>query len=164
MIDTATAPGSVRPIPEGYHSMTPAVIVQDAAAAIEFYKRAFGAEEVFRMASPDGTKIWHAELKIGDSLLMLGDEMPEMGAVSPKTLGGTGSSIHLYVEDADAVVQRAVAAGATITMPLEDAFWGDRYGKIADPFGHSWGIATHQEDVSEEEMARRVQAFTANCS
>jgi uncharacterized glyoxalase superfamily protein PhnB len=161
MTDTASAARKVRPIPEGYHSLTPGLVVHNAAEAIEFYKRAFGARELARMPTPDGQKVWHAELQIGDSRLMLGDEMPGMGSRSPKSLGGTASSIHLYVEDADAAVERAVEAGATVTMPLEDAFWGDRYGQVTDPFGHSWGIATRREELSEAEMARRAEQFAA---
>ena len=162
MTDTATAAQVVRPIPEGYHTLNPTLVVRNGAEAIEFYKRAFGAQELGRMTSPDGKAIWHAELQIGDSRLMLSDEFPEMSdSHSPKTLGGTASSIHLYVEDADAVFQRAVDAGAAVSMPLMDAFWGDRYGKVTDPFGHSWGIATRKEEVSEEEMHRRMQAHSS---
>ena len=162
MTDTATAVRSARPVPEGYHSLTPGLIVDNAAQAIEFYKRAFGARELGRMTAPDGQRVWHAELQIGDSRLMLGDEFPDMGDCrSPKSIGGTASTVHLYVEDADAVFQRAVEAGATVTQPLMDAFWGDRYGKVTDPFGHQWGIATRQEEVSEEEMHRRIQAHSA---
>ncbi|MBI3970088.1 MAG: VOC family protein [Chloroflexi bacterium] len=162
MTDTATAARRVRPIPEGYHSLTPALVVHNAAEAIEFYKRAFGAQELGRMPAPDGRRIWHAELQIGDSRLMLSDEFPDIDeSRSPKALGGTASSLHLYVEDADAAFQRAVDAGATVSMSLVDAFWGDRYGKVTDPFGHQWGIATRQEEVSEEEMQRRAQAFAA---
>ena len=152
----------VRPIPEGYHTVTPTLVVNGAAEAIEFYTRAFGAVELFRMPAPDGQKLWHAEIQIGDSRLMLSDEFPEMcGTRSPKTLGGTPVGIYLYVEDADAVVQRAVNAGATVVMPLTDMFWGDRFGTILDPFGHQWSIATHVEDVSGEEIARRA---TQACS
>jgi uncharacterized glyoxalase superfamily protein PhnB len=145
------------PIPHGFHSVTPSLTVNNAAEAIEFYKRAFGAQELYRMAAPDGSGIWHAELKIGDSHVMLNDEFPNMGTSrAPKSLGATTVNLHLYVEDADAVFQRAVEAGATVSMPLMDAFWGDRYGTVTDPYGHSWGIATHIEDVSEEEMMRRA--------
>ena len=162
MTGTAAAARSARPVPEGYHSLTPGLVVDNAAEAIEFYKRAFGARELGRMTAPDGQRIWHAELQIGDSRLMLGDEFPEMGEYrSPKSLGGTTASIHIYVDDADAVFQRAVDAGATATMPPTDAFWGDRYGKVTDPFGHQWGIATRQEEVSDEEMRRRAEAFAA---
>ena len=159
---TDTTARGVRPIPEGYHSLTPALVVRNAAEAIAFYQRAFGARELSRMAAPDGQRIWHAELQIGDSRLMLSDEFPEMSdARAPPSLGGTAVSLHLYVEDADAVFQRALEAGATVSMPLADAFWGDRYGKVTDPFGHVWGIATHKEDVSEAELRRRVEAFSA---
>ena len=164
MTQIASSAQAVRPIPGGYHTLTPALIVHNAAEAIEFYKRAFGAQELGRMAAPDGQRVWHAELQIGDSRLMLGDEFPDMGDCrAPTSLGGTATSLHLYVEDADAVFQRAVDAGATVSMPLMDAFWGDRYGKLIDPFGHQWGIATRQEEVSEEEMARRAQAFAGEC-
>jgi PhnB protein len=162
MTVTAADARGVRPIPEGYHSLTPGLVVDNAAEAIEFYKRAFGARELFRMAAPDGQKVWHAELQIGDSRLMLGDECPEMSDTrAPKSLGGTASSLHIYVEDADAAFQRAVEAGATVSMPLMDAFWGDRYGRVTDPFGHVWGILTHQEDVSDEEVQRRARACAA---
>ena len=162
MTETAGTAQSVRPIPEGYHSVTPALIVDNAAEAIEFYKRAFGAQELGRMPAPDGQRIWHAELQIGDSRLMLSDEFPDMSeSRAPKSLGGTASSLHIYVEDADAVFQRAVDAGGTVLMPLGDVFWGDRYGMLSDPFGHHWGIATHREDVSDEEMHRRAQAFAS---
>ena len=160
MTVTASAARSTRPVPEGYHSLTPGLVVHNAAEAIEFYKRAFGAQELGRMSAPDGQTVWHAELQIGDSRLMLGDECPDMADVrAPKSLGGTASSLHIYVEDADAVFQRAVEAGATVTMPPMDAFWGDRYGKVNDPFGHQWGIATRQEEVSDEEMQRRAEAY-----
>ena len=162
MTQATSAARNVQPIPEGYHSLTPALIVHNAAAAIEFYKRAFGAQELARMPAPDGPHIWHAELQIGDSRLMLGDEFPEMGECrAPTSLGGTATSLHLYVEDADAVFQRAVEAGATVSMPLTDTFWGDRYGKVTDPFGHQWGIAMRQEEVSDEEMQRRAEAYAA---
>jgi uncharacterized glyoxalase superfamily protein PhnB len=162
MADKAAAAGSVRPIPEGYHTLTPSLTVHNASEAIEFYKRAFGAQELARAPAPDGRRIWHAELKIGDSRLMLNDEFPEMGGGrGPRSLGGTPTSLHLYVEDADAVFKRAVEAGAKVSMPLMDAFWGDRYGKVTDPFGHEWGIATHKEDVSEKEQRRRAEAFAA---
>ncbi len=165
MTVSAPAKPGVRPIPEGYHSLTPTLIVNDAAAAIEFYTRAFGAVELYRMPAPDGQKLWHAEIQIGDSRVMLGDEFPEMGDVrSPASLGGSPVGLHLYVEDADAAVQRAVEAGATVTMPLMDTFWGDRYAKLTDPFGHRWSIAAHVEDVSEEEMRRRAEAFASQCS
>ncbi|HBI42738.1 MAG TPA: glyoxalase [Planctomycetales bacterium] len=145
--------GKVKPIPEGYHSVTPYLIVNGGAAAIEFYKKAFGATEVMRLPGPDG-KVGHAEIRIGDSVIMLADEHPEMGAKSPHTIGGTPVSILLYVEDVDAVVRQAVAAGAKITRPVEDKFYGDRMGGLDDPFGHVWYVATHTKDVTPEEMKK----------
>ena len=147
----------VKPIPEGYHSATPYLIVKDAARAIEFYKRAFGATELLRMPAPGG-KIGHAEIKIGDSPIMLADEAPDMGALSPETLGGTPVSILLYVEDVDAVFNQAIAAGAKVQRPVKDQFYGDRTGGVTDPFGHVWYVATHKEDVSPEEMRKRAAA------
>jgi PhnB protein len=147
----------VKPIPEGYHSATPYLIVKDAARAIEFYKRAFGATELLRMAAPGG-KIGHAEIKIGDSPIMLADEVPDMGALSPESLGGTPVSILLYVEDVDAVFNQAIAAGAKVQRPVKDQFYGDRSGGVTDPFGHVWYVATHKEDVSPEEMRKRAAA------
>ncbi|MFI5018662.1 MAG: VOC family protein, partial [Dongiales bacterium] len=135
----------VKPIPDGFHSLSPHLTVADAAAAIEFYKKAFGATEMGRMPAPDGKRVMHAMLRIGDSSLMLNDEFPEWSAErGPKSLGGTPVTIHLYVEDCGAVYKRAVAAGATATMPPSDMFWGDRYGRLTDPYGHIWSIATHQ--------------------
>jgi PhnB protein len=151
----------VKPVPDGYHTVTPHLVVRGATRAIDFYKRAFGAEELGRMPGPDGKSIVHAEIKIGDSILFLADEFPDMGARSPQQLGGTPCVINLYVEDVDAVFNRAVAAGAQASMPPADMFWGDRYGKLTDPFGHEWSVATHQEDVPPEEMTRRAQAFFA---
>jgi PhnB protein len=148
-------------IPEGYHSITPYLVVKDAAQAIEFYKRAFGAQEVARMAGPGGKGIMHAEIKIGDSHVMLSDEMPGTGATSPQSLGGTTCSLFLYVPDVDSTYRQAVSAGATSTMPVSDQFWGDRFGKLADPFGHQWALATHKEDVSPQEMKKRSDAFFA---
>ena len=145
---------SVKPIPEGYHSISPYLVIKNAAAAIEFYKKAFGAKERGRMPGPDG-RIMHAELQMGDSVVMLCDEMPEYGKRSPQTLGGTPVSLFLYVPDVDASFQQAVAAGARSTMPVADMFWGDRFGKLADPFGHEWSIATHKEDLTPEEIERR---------
>jgi PhnB protein len=147
---------AVKPVPEGYHTITPSLISKNAAQAIEFYKKAFGAVERSRMPMPDG-KIGHAELKIGDSIFFIADEFPGMGAVAPTSMGGF--YLFLYVEDVDAVFNRAVAAGAQVTMPVQDQFWGDRFGKVSDPFGYQWGIATHKEDVSPEEMDRRSKAF-----
>ena len=150
---------TVKAIPEGCRSVTPHLVVRGAARAIEFYRRAFGAEEAMRIPSRDGQKVMHAELRIGDSLVFLNDEFPEMGARAPESLGGTPVTLHLYVQDADAVFARAVAAGARPLMPLQDMFWGDRYGKLADPFGHEWAIATHKEDLTPEEIGKRVAAL-----
>ena len=154
---------AVKPIPEGYHSVTPYLAVPDAAEAIEFYKRAFGARERVRMPTPDG-KIAHAELEIGDSLIMLSDPFPQSQAKPPSELGGTTGGVFLYVEDADAAFQQATDAGATVSMPLENMFWGDRFGSLMDPFGHHWSIATHIEDLTEEEIAERGQAAMASMS
>ncbi|HUB79432.1 MAG TPA: VOC family protein [Bryobacteraceae bacterium] len=153
----------VQPIPHGYHAVTPYLVVNDAAKAIEFYKRAFGAKELSRMQGPPG-KIGHAELQIGDSIIMLADEMPQMDTKSPQALGGTTAGLFLYVQDVDAAFQKAVGAGAKETMPLADMFWGDRYGRLMDPFGHSWSIATHKEDVAPEEMEKRMHAEMAKRS
>ena len=145
---------AVKPIPDGYHSVTPYLIVSGAAAAIDFYKRAFGATELLRMPGPGG-KVMHAEVKIGDSPVMLADEMPEMGHRGPQALGGTPVSIMLYVQDADKVFNQAVAAGAKVMRPLQDQFYGDRSGTITDPYGHVWTIGTHKEDLTPEEIDRR---------
>jgi len=150
----------VKPIPEGYHAVTPYLVVHDAARAIEFYKRAFDATEVNRMDGPQG-KIGHAELKIGDSILMLSDEMPGGVNRSPQSLGGSAVSIFLYVKDVDSAFQKAVNAGAKVDKPLENMFWGDRFGRLTDPFGHSWALATHKEDVAPAEMQKRMQAAMA---
>ncbi len=147
----------VKPIPEGYHTATPYLIVKDAARAIEFYKKAFGATELMRMADASG-KIGHAEIKIGDSPIMLADEVPGMGYRSPESLGGSPVSILLYVEDVDAVFNQAVAAGAKVERPVKDQFYGGRTGGVTDPFGHVWYIATHKEDVSPEELQKRAAA------
>jgi PhnB protein len=147
----------VKPIPEGYHTVTPYLIVNGAAKAIEFYTRAFGAVEIERMEDPSG-KVHHAEISIGDSRLMLADEHPEVGALCPETVGGSPVGIHVYVEDVDAVVAAAVAAGARLTRPVVDQFYGDRIGGITDPFGHRWHIATHQEDLTMDEVRRRAAA------
>lgn len=151
--------GKVKPIPDKYHSITPYLIIKGAAAAIDFYKQAFGAVELFRMPQPDG-RIGHAELKIGDSVIMLADEYPEMQIVGPKTLGNSSVGILLYVDDADAVFGKALSLGASVNKPLTDQFYGDRSGTVVDPFGHKWTIATHKEDVSEEEMQRRLAALS----
>ena len=154
---------AVKPIPEGYHTVTPYLAVDDAVEAIEYYKKAFGATERARMEAPNG-KIGHAELEIGDSLVMLSDPFPQATTRTPKELGGTSASVFLYVEDVDAVVKQAVEAGATVTMEVADQFWGDRFGSVTDPFGHSWSIATHVEDVPPEEMAERAKAAMAAMS
>ncbi|HEV8652573.1 MAG TPA: VOC family protein [Actinomycetes bacterium] len=148
----------VKPIPEGYPQVTPYLYVEGASAAIEFYGKVFGATERMRMPGPDGT-IGHAELQFGDSLVMVADEFPEMGARSPKAVGGTPVTLSVYVEDADGVFDRAVKAGATALRPVEDQFYGDRSGQFEDPFGHRWSVATHVEDVPPEEMARRAAAM-----
>jgi PhnB protein len=146
---------TAKPIPDGYHSVTPYLYVKGAARAIEFYKRAFSAVERMRINQPDG-RVGHAEIQIGDSIIMLADEFPEMDARSPQSLGGSPVSIHLYVEDADAVLGQAVAAGAEVKRPMGDQFYGDRLGGIEDPFGHTWWISTHKEDLSPEEIERRA--------
>lgn len=148
---------AAKPVPEGYHTVSPYLAIRDAAKAIEFYKQAFGAQERYRMPGPDG-KLMHAELQIGDSTVMLSDEFPEMGAVSPQSLNGTTVGIFLCVEDVDAVFKKAVGSGAKVLMPVADMFWGDRFGKVADPFGHQWQIATHKEDLTPEEMAKSPEA------
>ncbi|CAN5890225.1 Dot/Icm type IV secretion system effector PhnB [soil metagenome] len=148
---------NVKPIPEGYHSVTPYLIINGAADAIEFYKKAFGATELFRMPQPDG-KVGHAEIKIGDSPIMLSDEHPEMGYTSPTTLGGTPVSIMIYVDDVDTIFKQAIAAGGEQQKPVQDQFYGDRSGSLKDPFGHVWHVATHVEDVSPEEIEKRASA------
>jgi PhnB protein len=148
---------AVKAVPEGYHTATPYLIVDGAATALEFYRKAFGATERMRFAAPGG-KIGHAEITIGNSAIMLADEHPEMGYRGPQAIGGTPVSIHLYVENVDEVFPRAVAAGATALRPVADQFYGDRSGTLRDPFGHVWHVATHKEDLSPEEMHRRAQA------
>ncbi len=149
-----------KPIPEGYHSVTPYLIIKGATEAIDFYKKAFGATELFRMPAPGG-KIGHAEIKIGDSPIMLADESPEMGYKSPQSLGGSPISIMIYVADVDTVFKQAIAAGGKEQRPVKDQFYGDRSGTLEDPFGHVWHVATHKEDVSPEEMERRMKTYTA---
>jgi PhnB protein len=149
---------TVEAIPKGYHTLTPYMTVRDAARAIEFYKQAFGAVEKGVMPAPDG-KIMHAELIIGDSVFMLADEFPQYGSMSPQSTGGAGMGLHIYVEDVDSAFDRAVKAGAKVEMPVSDMFWGDRYGKLADPFGHKWSIATHKADLTMEEMAEGARAM-----
>jgi PhnB protein len=154
----------IKAIPEGFHTLTPHLVVKGADQAIEFYKKAFGAQEIMRMAGPDGKSIMHAELRIGDSPIMLAEEFPQMGNRGPQSLGGTAVTLHVYVEDADAVFNQAVAAGAQVGMPMADAFWGDRYGQLTDPFGHSWSFATHKEDLTPEEIGKRAEAaFSKGC-
>jgi PhnB protein len=148
----------VKPIPEGYHAVTPYLCIREAEKALDFYARAFGAKEKVRMPGPDG-KVMHAEILIGDSMVMLGEENPQQNAKSPLAFGGTPVSIMLYVPDVDAVFKKATTAGAKADAPPADMFWGDRYGKLTDPFGHSWGIATHVEDVTPEEMKKRMAAM-----
>ena len=145
-----------KPIPEGMHSLTPHLVCAGAADAIDFYKRAFKAIEQARLPGPDG-KLMHAAVKIGDSTLMLVDENPQWGSLGPKALKGSPVTIHLYVPDVDATVAQAVAAGAKVTMPVADMFWGDRYGQIEDPFGHRWSVGTHKRDVTPEEMQQAMQ-------
>ena len=147
-----------KPIPEGFHTLTPHLVVKGAGPAIEFYKKAFGAEELGRLNATDGQSVMHADLKIGDSHVFLVDEFPEMGCRGPESIGGTPVTIHMYVDDVDAAFGKAVAAGATVQMPLADMFWGDRYGVLTDPFGHSWSMASHKEDLTPEEIGKRAQA------
>lgn len=152
------------PIPEGFHSVTPSLVVRDAAKAIDFYKRALGAQELSRVPGPDG-KIMHAEIKIGDSIIFLADEMPQPGSPkSPQTLGGITGTIQLYVPNVDQVFQQAIAAGGKETMAVADQFWGDRWGSFVDPFGQSWGIATHKEDLTPAEMKTRMDQFFTQMS
>jgi len=146
----------VKPVPEGMHTVTPHLVCKGAAAAIEFYKKAFGATETGRLPGKDG-KLMHAAVKIGDSTVMLMDEMPEWGALGPTSLKGSPVTMHIYVDDVDKFAQRAVDAGAKITMPIADAFWGDRYGQLEDPFGHHWSVATQVREVSPEEMAQAAK-------
>jgi len=148
--------GKTNYVPAGYHTATPYLIIKEAGKAIDFYKSVFGASEVLRIPGPGG-KIGHAEIKIGDSHLMLADEHPEMGARSPQTIGGTPVSILLYFPDADAIFAKAVAAGSKVLKPMQDQFYGDRSGFLSDPFGHQWGIATHKEDISPEELKKRAE-------
>lgn len=149
------------PVPEMYRTVTPTLTVRDAVAAIDFYKRAFGAQEIHRMMSPDGTKIMHAEIRIGDSMIMLNDEFPEMNCLSPQTPNGVASTIFLYVENCDAAYKRAVDSGAHPIMPPSDMFWGDRFAKVRDPFGQEWSVATHVEDLTKDEMLKRRETFFA---
>ena len=151
---------AVQPVPDGYNTVSPYLAVEDAATAIDYYKKAFGATERVRMEAPDG-KIGHAELEIGDSIVMLADPFPQASTKPPHELGGTSAGVFLYVEDVDAVVKRAVDAGASVTTEVADQFWGDRFGTVTDPFGHVWSVATHIEDVPPAEMAERAKAAMA---
>jgi uncharacterized glyoxalase superfamily protein PhnB len=154
----------VKPVPDGYHTLTPALIVSDAARAIEFYKAAFGATERGVMKGPDG-KVMHAELMIGDSIIMLADEFPAFGCLSPQSIGGTSTSLHIYLDGVDSAFDRAVKAGAEVVMPVMDQFWGDRYGQLKDPFGHKWSIGTHVKDLSMDEMKRGMdEAMAKMCN
>jgi len=150
---------TVKPIPEGYHNVTPYLFVRAAPLAIDFYKNVFGATEIMRMPGPNG-KIMHAELKIGDSIVMLADENPQTGMMSPQTVGGFSAGLHVYVENVDAVMQKAVENGAKPLHPIKNQFYGDRSGSLLDPFGHMWSVATHVEDVSSEEMKKRMSAMS----
>jgi len=151
-------------IPDGYHTVTPALTVKNGAAAIEFYKKAFGAEEVMRVHGPDGKSLMHAEIRVGDSRIMLGEEWPDQRVLAPSSAGAATSSLYLYVADVDAAFKRAVSAGAKALMPVTDMFWGDRFGQVEDPSGHRWGLATHVEDPSPEEITRRQREFFASMS
>jgi uncharacterized glyoxalase superfamily protein PhnB len=148
----------VKPVPEGFHTVTPFLSVQGAGVALEFYKSAFGAKEQSRTLGPDGVSIVHAELQIGDSIVLLCDEAPALGIKSPFTLGGSPVTLHLYVEDVDTLWRQALDAGARVIVPLEDTYWGDRYGKVADPFGYQWSLASRRRDLTPEEIAERAKA------
>jgi PhnB protein len=151
---------SVNTIPPGHHTVSPYLAIKDAAKALEFYKTAFGATEIYKLMMPDG-RLGHAEIRLGDSVIMLSDEFPEYGGKAPQTLGGSPVSIHLYVEDVDAFFKRALATGAKERKPVMDQFYGDRSGQLEDPFGHLWWVATHKEDVAPDEMQKRVQVMFA---
>ena len=155
---------TVKAIPEGHHTITPYLVVKNGTQAIEFYKKAFGAEERFRMNTPDGKSIAHAQLKIGDSLFMIADEFPQMNSLSPESIGGSPVSMYVYVEDVDTVFNQAVSAGATVLNPVMDMFYGDRWGYIKDPFGHLWSIATHKKDLTSDELKKAAEiAFAKMC-
>ena len=149
----------VEPIPKGFHTVTPCLMVRGADRALEFYRKAFGAEVLDRLTGPDGKSVIHAQIKVGDSFIFLGDEVPGMEGGAPEKYGGSPASLHLYVEDVDAAVERAVTAGAQVRMPVADMFWGDRYAKVADPFGYEWGLATRKEDLTPEEIRRGAEEF-----
>jgi PhnB protein len=151
-------PSTVKPIPDGHRTVAPYLAIKNAGGALEFYKNAFGAIETYKLVVPDG-RVGHAEIRLGDSLIMLSDEFPEFGGKAPKALGGSPVSIHLYVDDVDAFFERALAAGARELKPVADQFYGDRSGQLEDPFGHLWWVATHKEDVPPEEMQKRVRAL-----
>ena len=153
-------PSKVKPIPAGHHTVAPYLAIKNAVSALEFYKKAFGAIETYKLIVPDG-RLGHAEIRLGNSLIMLSDEFPEFGGKAPESLGGSPVSIHLYVDDVDAFVKKAVAAGARELKPVADQFYGDRSGQLQDPYGHLWWVATHKEDVAPEEMQKRVQALFA---
>ena len=155
--------GKVKAVPEGMHTITPHLVVRNGSKAIEFYKKAFGAQEIGAHRTPDG-KLMHAMLKIGDSLLMMADEFPNMGSKAPETLGGSPVVLNIYVEDVDRLFNQAVAAGAKVTMPLANQFWGDRYGQVVDPFGHHWALASRVEEVPPEELQRRAKDMFAEMS
>jgi PhnB protein len=154
--ENAATDSAVRPIPREFHTVTPHLVCAGAAEAIEFYRKAFGAAELSRIPGSDG-KVMHASIRIGDSIVMLNEESPERGAFGPRSLKGSPVTIHLYVENADAVFEQAIRAGAQVTMPLDDMFWGDRYGKLEDPFGHQWSVGTHIRDASPEEMQKAME-------
>lgn len=149
----------VAPIPDGYHNVTPTLTIKGASEAIEFYKKAFGAQELYRFPGPDGKSIMHAEIKIGDSIIMLCDEIPQMGCLSPKSTGGPSGSIFLYVKNSDEVFDKAVSAGAKPTMAMMDAFWGDRAGTLEDPYGHVWTISTRKKDMTPDEIKKAGEEF-----
>jgi len=153
-------PGKIKPIPDGHRTVTPYLAIKNAARALDFYEKAFGATVRYRLSMPDG-RVGHAEIELGDSVIMLADEFPEYGGKSPETLGGSPVSIHLYVPDVDAFFKRALAAGARERKRVEDQFYGDRSGQLEDPFGHLWWVATHKEDVPPDEMQKRVRAMFA---
>lgn len=150
-----------KPIPDGFHAVTPSLVVENSNEAIEFYKKAFDAKEIYKFPTPDG-KILHAMIQIGDSFIMMYNEFSAMGMKSPKTIGGTGVTLHLYVKDADKIFKQAVKAGAVITMPIMDAFWGDRFGTVIDPFGHSWSIATHKIDMTPDGLRKAGEEYFAS--
>lgn len=155
---------STKHIPEGYHTLTPHIIVRNATEALDFYKRAFGAEEIYSVPGPDG-KLMHAEIKIGNSMLMLADENPQWGVLSPLTIGNTSVTLSLYVEDADSTFNQAITAGATSKMPVADMFWGDRYGQVIDPYGHCWAVCTHIKDMTPEEITKAsIEAMSKSCA